>query len=372
MNQQPRPNVTLYDLLAREWTCAAAVDGACFAGDGSAAAFSLDDGSVAIAATADDEPPHARIRMTPAVGKATIRPRSSPQRPLVTTRALSDRAMPITPASGSTVLAGTGAGQVLAVEVDGTVQDTDLAFDGAVVALDHMFGVTAATDGATIRLATDGRNSDLDGLSGGVVSCLALAPDGRRLAAATDGTVRIADLSDAGAVWMASEFPSPVGAIAWSKDGRWLACPLKVGGFGLIDLETGRSAVVGGYPGLVATAAFSTAAKALVTSGAFRITAWSMTALPFDNTKSGVLETGRRGLVAIDRVAVHPAKKLVAAAYENGQIVIAQIGRGDELVLRPSGAPVTALAWAPDGKHLAIGDRNGKAALSGFPPQIFK
>lgn len=369
MNQQPRANVTLYDRLAREWTCAASVRDTCFSHDGSVTAFSLDDGTVALAATADEEPPQDRIRMTPSVGKATIKPRSAPPRALVTTAVLSETPMPLAAADDGRFLAGTSAGQVRAIDADGTAHETPLAFDGPVTALDHRAGITVASDGATLRVEQDRHVRDLEGLAGG---CLALSSDASRLAVAEGNTVRIVDLSDPQKTSVAADFPAAVTGMAWSGDGRWIACPLEASGFGLIEVDTGRSAVVGGYPGPVATAGFSKAANALVTSGAFRITAWSTADLPFDDAKAGVVETGRRGLVVIDRIAVHPTKKLVAAAYENGQIVIAQIGHGDELVLRPSGAPVTALAWAPDGKHLAIGDRSGKAALSGFPPQIFK
>jgi len=372
MNHQPRPNVTLYDLLAREWSCGAAVRDACFSRDGSAAAFSLDDGTIALAATADDEPPQSRIRMTPAVGKATIRPRSSPPRPLVTTAVVSERAMPIVASDDGAFLAGTSSGRVLAVDLEGTVRATGLVFDRPIQALDHRAGVTVATDGSTVRIATAQGAEELGSVTGSSMSCLALAPDAGRLASAEGQTVRITGLSGAPRAGVAVDFPSPVTGIVWSGDGLWIACPLQASGFGLIDTGTGRSAVVGGYPGPVATAAFNTAAKALVTSGGFRVTAWSTASLPFDDAKVGVLETGRRSLVAIDRIAAHPTKKLVAAAYENGQIVIAQIGHGDELVLRPSGASITSLAWAPDGRHLAIGDRNGRAALSGFPVQIFK
>ncbi|MEW5421111.1 WD40 repeat domain-containing protein [Amorphus sp. 3PC139-8] len=372
MNQQPRANVTLYDLLAREWACEAAVSDACFSHDGSVTAFSLDDGTVALAVTADEEPPQERIRMTPSVGKATIRPRSAPPRPLIKTTVLSERPMPIVATHDGVFLAGTSAGEVRAIDADGAAHETPLAFDGPVTALDHRADITAASDGTRIQIARDGQARELEGLAGGAVGCLALSSDASRLAVAEGNTVRIIDLSDSQKTSVAADFPAAVTGMAWSGDGRWIACPLETSGFGLIEAETGRSALVGGYPGPVATAAFSTAAHALVTSGAFRITAWSTAELPFDDAKAGVLETGRRGLVVIDRIAVHPTKKLVAAAYENGQIVIAQIGHGDELVLRPSGAPVTALAWAPDGKHLSIGDGAGKAALSSFPPQIFK
>ena len=86
----------------------------------------------------------------------------------------------------------------------------------------------------------------------------------------------------------------------------------------------------------------------------------------------GALETGRAGLVLVEAVAAHPEKKLIAAGYANGRITIAQIGARDELVVRPLGSAVTALAWSGDGRHLAIGAVDGTAAIVTFPAQMFK
>lgn len=71
-------------------------------------------------------------------------------------------------------------------------------------------------------------------------------------------------------------------------------------------------------------------------------------------------------------MAAHPARGLVAAGLANGQVLIAEIGGRDELLLRQGGEAVTALAFSPDGRHLAIGDAGGTLAIATFPPQLFK
>ena len=116
-----------------------------------------------------------------------------------------------------------------------------------------------------------------------------------------------------------------------------------------------RADIVAGFPSPVRTVCWSQPANALFASGAFRIAGWSMTAPPFGGETSGALETGRAGLVLVEAVAAHPEKKLIAAGYANGRITIAQIGARDELLVRPLGSAVTALAWSGDGRHLAVG-----------------
>lgn len=97
-----------------------------------------------------------------------------------------------------------------------------------------------------------------------------------------------------------------------------------------------------------------------------------MVAPPVDGETSGALKTGRAGLVLVEAVAAHPEKKLVAAGYANGRITIAQIGSPEEVLIRPLGSAVTALAWSGDGRHLAVGAVDGTAAIVTFPAQMFK
>ncbi|SON57421.1 putative protein containing caspase domain protein [Hartmannibacter diazotrophicus] len=375
MNQQAMPNVTLYDLLSRNWTCKAGIASTCFSADGTAALFALDDGALAIAQTADEEAPETRIRMSADVGRATIRPRSAPPAAMIEIASLGEGAPPMAPFSRNEFLVGTDAGQILKLAANGEIEETSLTFPSPVVALDHnaRTGMTVASDGSAILMTIDLQTPALRKVgSGSRVSLLSLSPDGRQLAMADGEALTISVVAGEPEQDLVVPLARSPAAVAWSSDGRWAACPQQDAGVCLIDLKQRSSTVIDGFPAAVQTAVFSHPANTLVASGAFRIAAWSMEAAPLGDSRAGALETGRRGLVAVERVAAHPKRKLVAAAYENGQIVVAQVGLGDELLLRPSGADVTALAWSPDGRHLAVGSGDGTAALIGLPPQMFK
>ncbi|TIM60210.1 MAG: hypothetical protein E5Y60_31510 [Mesorhizobium sp.] len=140
----------------------------------------------------------------------------------------------------------------------------------------------------------------------------------------------------------------------------------------MVSMTGDRYGIVAGFPSPVRTLCWSRPENALFASGAFRIAGWSMTAPPLDGDTSGALETGRAGLVPVETVAAHPKKKLIAAGYANGRITIAQIGARDELLVRPLGSAVTALAWSGDGRHLAVGAVDGTAAIVTFPAHMFK
>lgn len=375
MNQHAIQNLTLFDLLARSWRRPAAIADLRFSADASAVACTSVDGTVAIAAVADQEPPESRIRVSGDLGRTTIRPREKPPAPLIATAALGDGDVPLASYLSSGFLVGTAAGEAVHLAADGNLMETLVKIDGPVVAVDHnpRTAITAVSNrqnvflargqGDAIRLRHDATPS---------MDALAFSPGGRRLAHALgDGLSIWAVDGDAAPIRDVSFSARPV-SIRWSGDGTWLACGLEAGGFALVSAADGRADIIEGFPSPVRTVCWSLPENSLFASGAFRIAGWSMTAPPLDGDTSGALETGRAGLVPIETVAAHPAKKLIAAGYANGRITIAQIGARDELLVRPLGSAVTALAWSGDGRHLAVGAVDGTAAIVTFPAQMFK
>lgn len=375
MNQHAIQNLTLFDLLARSWRRPSAIADLRFSADSSTVAFTCADGTVAIAAGADQEPPESRIRVSGDLGQTTIRPREKLPAPLIATAALGDGDVPLASYLRSGFLVGTAAGEAMHLTADGDVVETLVKIDGPVVAIDHspQTAATAASNGRDVFLSRG--HGDAVRLRHGATSAtgaLAFSPGGRRLAHGLD---------DGLSIWMVEGDATPIRdvslsarpiSIRWSGDGTWLACGLETGGFALVSMTYGRADIVAGFPSPVRTVCWSLPENALFASGAFRIAGWSMTAPPLGGDTSGALETGRAGLVPVEAVAAHPEKKLIAAGYANGRITIAQIGARDELLVRPLGSAVTALAWSGDGRHLAVGTVDGTAAIVTFPAQMFK
>ncbi len=375
MNQQAMPNLTLFDLLARSWQRPASVTAACFAADGATVAFASMDGTVAISAVADDEPPDSRVRVSGDLGQTTIRPRAKPPTMLIATPPLGPGHVPIAAYGNADFIIGSGGGEVVPLLADGTLREPLLRLEKGIVALDHSLAgeTTVASDGDKILLARpDVRPATLAHGLAAPIKTAALSGGGDHLAFGAGRHL---------SVWVVGDEIMPLdnfacagepGSIIWRSDAPWLACALGVDGFCLIDLARGTTHAVAGFPTAVDTLCWSPSANALLASGAFRIAAWAMDSAPVAGQTSGVLETGRAGLVPVTAVAAHPSKPRVAAGYANGQIVIAQIGSRDELGVRLAGGAVTSLAWSPDGNHLAVGDADGSAAIVSFPAQIFK
>lgn len=354
MNQPNEPTLTLFDLLARRWQAESAITDVRFTATGDAAAFATATGAVLVTTEADAEPPESRIRITGDLGQITLRPREADPAPLRVYAGFGAGPTPIA-AAGARFVAGTDDGRVVALAADGSVETLfDVA--GAVVALDHVAGVTAAAGPDFVSLVGP-RGARQVPLAG--VRALALSGDGRLATADAEGVT-----IDGRAVAVTGAL-----RLAWRADGGWLAAALGGAGVVLVPGEGGAPVRLGAFPAPARDLAWSAPAHAFVAAGAFRIAGWDADALPETDR---ALVTGQPGLVVVEAVAAHPTKPLIAAGYANGQVAIAQVGSRDELLLRQGGAAVTALAFSCDGRHLAIGDAAGAAAVVGFPPQMFK
>ena len=85
------------------------------------------------------------------------------------------------------------------------------------------------------------------------------------------------------------------------------------------------------------------------------------------------METGQPSLVTVETVASHPKRPLIAAGYENGMLIIANIGSRDELVIKTEGdGAITSLRWSKDDGYLAFGTDRGFVAIVELPEQRFK
>jgi WD40 repeat protein len=64
------------------------------------------------------------------------------------------------------------------------------------------------------------------------------------------------------------------------------------------------------------------------------------------------------------QVACHPQHEMVAAGFEDGLVLLADINTGRVLPVAPPGqGGVSALAWNPSGSHLAFGTESGFVGL---------
>jgi WD40 repeat protein len=130
-------------------------------------------------------------------------------------------------------------------------------------------------------------------------------------------------------------------------------------------LSDGQHMRMSGYPAKTDSLSFSRNGKWMATSGSDAVVLWPF----FGGGPMGKPPTELAGGdgVMCSAVACHPRQDLCAAGFADGLVVVIDIGSARMLpVARAGRGRVSALAWSPDGLHLAFGTEEGFAAIVDF------
>ena len=267
---------------------------------------------------------------------------------------------------GAGIVTGGDDGRVARTDTRGEV--TVLAeFPGRqadVLAVSPSGGLRAAAGGREVRLLD--RAGETVGASAdhpSTVTGVAFNPKGKRLAISHYGgaTLRWTGKLDQGATkleWRGSHI-----GITWSPDGTTVLTAMQereLHGWRLTDQQTMSMA---GYAAKVRSMDWLRRPMTLATSGGDCVIAWSFTGGgPMGKPP---LEVGSGLGRLVTSVAVHPKSPIVAAGFDEGQVIVCSLSREERVVrLRwPDWERITALTWSRDGARLAIGSEAGAVSV---------
>ena len=374
MNMKTTEDLTLFGLLARSWQMDAAVSDIALDAGGAAVAFALADGSISLARIEDPEPASTRIRVSVEHGGVSIQPRTKDLPPLSRVNAVDGESAALAAYGDRGFVFAEASGTLVCLAADGECSALPVSLDGPVTAIDFAprTGQLACVGagGRVIVIAGDdtgGRNLPHDAPARNV----RFSPRGDVLAVSHERAVTL---------WNTAAEPVKIAevpvaglplALAWSPDGAMLGCGADTGASAW-QVNGAGPVTLTDYPSAVRSISWSANDEAMVTSGAFRIIAWPRDRLSTVGEPS-TIETGRPGLAAVDAVATHPKKPLVAAGYENGMLVMAELGKPDEMPIKAEGqGAISVIRWTGDGQHVALGTDRGLCAIVELPRQIFK
>lgn len=199
------------------------------------------------------------------------------------------------------------------------------------------------------------------------VSCLVWHPKGIVCAVGSYGGVRLLRANGA-AIARRLEWTGSVLELCFSPDGSRLAHGNQDASVHFWDLrKTGGELEMSGYQTKVRELAWSPDGRWLATGGGQTATLWD-----FHRRRgpagSRPLELDRH-TEPITALAFHPRRPLLASAGCDGLVLLWHPDE-DDLPIAASAldAPITTLAWAPDGARLAVGTSDGTAAILELDP----
>lgn len=263
---------------------------------------------------------------------------------------------------GRRVITGGDEGKVVATDAKGTTQT--LAADEKRRWIDHVAagpdGAVAWSAGKTLFARTgkgDLRSADLPSTACG----LTFAPKGLRVAAAHYNGVSL---------WFPNAAAKPE-FLEWkgvhytpsiSPDGKFIVTCMQepmLHGWRIVD---GKHMRMSGYSARVRSLAWTRDGDWLATGGSEQVILW-----PFKG-KDGPMGQQPRLLAPHSArcvvVACHPKQDVVAAGFADGMVLLVRTTDAAEILAkRPGDAPVTALAFSPDGALFAFGCEDGAAGI---------
>ncbi|MCC6888072.1 MAG: WD40 repeat domain-containing protein [Hyphomicrobiales bacterium] len=263
---------------------------------------------------------------------------------------------------GARLLTGGDDGNVVLTGADGAC--ATIAGDPKRRWIDHVAlgpnGAIAWSAGkqATVRA---GKSADKSLEVVSTVGALAFAPKGMRLAIAHYNGITLwfpnAKAAPDTLAWKGSHL-----GVAFSPDGRFLVSSMQEPMLHAWRLSDGKDMRMSGYAARARSLSWSADGKWLATSGSPQIVLW-----PFagkDGPMGKQPQLCAPSAQAAEAVACHPREGVIAVGFADGLVLLVRPDDGAEiLVHKPTGAPVSALGWSPNGKILAFGTESGDAGL---------
>jgi WD40 repeat protein len=227
----------------------------------------------------------------------------------------------------------------------------------------HESGLRAASVGKAVHLL-DGAGKPLKTLADHPSSVGGLAFDtkGKRIGASHYGGASLWYVNAKEDKPRRLDWKGSHHAIAFDAEGAHVVTAMQEAALHGWRLADGQHMRMSGYPGKTRSLGFTARGRWLATSGAESVVLWPF----FGGGPMGKAPTELAGgdSVLCTAVACHPQHEVVAAGFDDGLVLLAEIASGKVVpVAPPRGSGVSALAWNPIGSHLAFGTEAGLAGV---------
>ena len=226
----------------------------------------------------------------------------------------------------------------------------------------HPSGVRAASVGRALHLISEGGITEKSLAHPSTVAGIAIDPKGKRVAASHYNGASLWFVAAREDKPKLLEWKGSHAAIGFSPDGTHVVTAMQEMSLHGWRLADGQHMRMSGYPTKTHFLSFTAKGRWLATSGAESVVLW-----PFHGGgpmgKAPMELAGGDGVMCT-AVASHPQHEVVAAGFDDGLVLIAEVASGKVVPVAPPGqGAVSALAWNATGSVLAFGTETGFAGV---------
>jgi WD40 repeat protein len=226
----------------------------------------------------------------------------------------------------------------------------------------HDSGLRAAVVGKAVHVL-DGAGAALKSLAHpSSVTGIAFDAKGKRIAASHYNGASLWFVASKEDKPRALEWKGSHTGIIFSPDGTHVVTSMQENTLHGWRLADGQHMRMAGYPAKTKSLSFTAKGRWLATSGADCVVLWPF----FGGGPMGKAPTELAGgdQALCSAVACHPQQEVVAAGFNDGLVLIAEVASGRIVpVAAPGRGGVSALAWSDAGTHLGFGTEEGFAGL---------
>jgi WD40 repeat protein len=157
------------------------------------------------------------------------------------------------------------------------------------------------------------------------------------------------------------KWPAPCLTVNFSGNGRFLASGMADGTLHFWNRSTGKDSQMRGYDGRVQVVSWSDNSKYLASCTGNELVLWDFSGRGPEGSKPLVLSghTDR-----VDSLAWQPGGEHLVSGGRDWRLVLWRPGRAREPIdVQMADAEISALRWAPDGKRVAVGEKQGRVSL---------
>jgi dipeptidyl aminopeptidase/acylaminoacyl peptidase len=194
-------------------------------------------------------------------------------------------------------------------------------------------------------------------------SAVALAFDrpGTDLGVALNGEIAVHRIEKSRYETRRYKWPAPCLTVNFSGNGRFLASGMADGTLHFWNRSTGKDSQMRGYDGRVQVVSWSDNSKYLASCTGNELVLWDFSGRGPEGSKPLVLSghTDR-----VDSLAWQPGGEHLVSGGRDWRLVLWRPGRAREPIdVQMADAEISALRWAPDGKRVAVGEKQGRVSL---------